>query len=76
MMYKIEDAGMKKFIVAIFLGYKMIDTKTVVTLVQELQVMIYDLLVEVINLFNAYLENSKFIFNTHIFFLVIQQYLE
>ncbi|KAH0654259.1 hypothetical protein KY285_031717 [Solanum tuberosum] len=42
--YKIEDVGMKKFIVAKFLDYKMIDSKTVVTQVQELQVIIYDLL--------------------------------
>ncbi|WMV33700.1 hypothetical protein MTR67_027085 [Solanum verrucosum] len=36
--YKTEDARMKKFIVAKFLDYKMIDSKTVVTQVQELQV--------------------------------------
>ena len=41
--YKTEDAGMKKFIVAKFLDYKMIDSKTVVTQVQELQVIIHDL---------------------------------
>ena len=46
--YKTEDAGMKKFIVAKFLGYKMIDSKTVVTQVQELQVIIHDLLAEVL----------------------------
>ena len=34
--YKTEDAGMKKFIVAKFLDYNMIDSKTVVTQVQEL----------------------------------------
>ncbi|TMX03339.1 hypothetical protein EJD97_016939 [Solanum chilense] len=44
--YKIEDAGMKKFIVAKFLDYKMIDSKTIVTQVQELQVTIHDLLAE------------------------------
>ena len=32
--YKTEDAGMKKFIVAKFLDYKMIDSKTVVTQIQ------------------------------------------
>ncbi|TMX02452.1 hypothetical protein EJD97_021539, partial [Solanum chilense] len=40
--YKTEDAGMKKIIVAKFLDYKMIDSKTVVTQVQELQVIIHD----------------------------------
>ena len=44
--YKTEDAGMKKFIVAKFLDFKMIDNKTVVTHVQELQVIIHDLLAE------------------------------
>ena len=37
---------MKKFIVTKFLDYKMIDNKTVVTQVQELQVIIHDLLAE------------------------------
>ncbi|XP_049349458.1 uncharacterized protein LOC125814031 [Solanum verrucosum] len=44
--YKTEDAGMKKFILAKFLDYKMIDSKTVVTQVQELQVIIHGLLTE------------------------------
>ena len=58
--YKTEDAGMKKFIVAKFLDYKMIDCKTVVSQVQELQVIIHDLLAEGINLFNAYVRTIKF----------------
>ena len=66
--YKTEDAGMKKFIVAKFLDFKMIDSKTVVTQVQELQVIIHDLLAEGINLFNAYVRNIKFSLNTHITF--------
>ena len=37
---------MKKFIVAKYLDYKMIDSKTVVTQVQELQVIIHDLIAE------------------------------
>ena len=44
--YKTEDSGTMKFIVAKFLDYKMIDSKTVVTQVQELQVIIHDLLDE------------------------------
>ena len=68
--YKTEDAGMKKFIVAKFLDYKMIDSKTVVTQVQELQVIIHDLLAEGINLFNAYVRNIMFCLNTHIIFNV------
>ena len=61
---------MKKFIVAKFLDYKMIDSKIVVTQVQELQVIIHDLLAEVINLFNAYVRKIKFLLNTHIIFNV------
>ena len=49
--YKIEDAKMKKFIVAKFLYYKMIDSKTIVTQVKELQVIIHYLLDQGINLF-------------------------
>ena len=48
----------------------MIDSKTVVTQVQELQVIIHDLLAEGINLFNAYVRNIKFSLNTHITFNV------
>ena len=68
--YKTEDVGMKKFIVTKFLDYKMIDNKTVVTQVQELQVIIHDLLAEGINLFNVYVEYIKSILNTHIIFNV------
>nr|XP_009761940.1 PREDICTED: uncharacterized protein LOC104214045 [Nicotiana sylvestris] len=41
--YKIEDACLKKFVVAKFLDYKMIDSKTVGTQVQELQLIFHDL---------------------------------
>ncbi|KAL8149960.1 hypothetical protein AgCh_006827 [Apium graveolens] len=41
--YKIEDAGTKKWIVGRFLDYKMADSKTLVSQVQELQVIIHDI---------------------------------
>ncbi|XP_070049711.1 uncharacterized protein [Nicotiana tomentosiformis] len=44
--YKIEDAGLKKFVATKFLDYKIVDNKHVITQVQELQVIIHDLLVE------------------------------
>ncbi|PHU25293.1 hypothetical protein BC332_03625 [Capsicum chinense] len=44
--YKTVDTGIKKFLVARFLNFKMIDSKSVVSQVQELQVIIHDLLVE------------------------------
>ncbi|KAH0655699.1 hypothetical protein KY285_030581 [Solanum tuberosum] len=44
--YKTENARLKKFIVAKFLDFKMVDNKSVVTQVQELQVIISDLLAE------------------------------
>ena len=34
--YKTEDAGLKKFVVGRFLEYKMVDSKTVISQVQEL----------------------------------------
>ncbi|KAM3250741.1 hypothetical protein P3S67_023163 [Capsicum chacoense] len=44
--YKTEDAGTKKFFVARFLEFKMIDYKSIVSQVQKLQVIIHDLLTE------------------------------
>ena len=44
--YRAKDAGLKKFVAAKFLDYKMVDTKAVVTQIQELQVIIHDLLNE------------------------------
>ena len=36
--YKTEDAGAKKFVVGRFLDFKMVDSKTVISQVQEIQV--------------------------------------
>ena len=44
--YKTEDVCLKKFVVAKFLDYKMMDGKTVGTQVQELQLIFHDLIVE------------------------------
>lgn len=44
--YKTEDACLKKFVVAKFLDYKMIDIKTVGTQVQEVQLIFHDLIIE------------------------------
>ena len=41
--YKIEDAGTKKFVVGRFLDYKMVDSKTVVSQVQEIQVILHEI---------------------------------
>ena len=40
--YKTEDASAKKWIVGRFLDYKMVDSKTVVSQVQKLQMIIHD----------------------------------
>ncbi|GJR76169.1 retrovirus-related pol polyprotein from transposon TNT 1-94 [Tanacetum coccineum] len=48
--YKIEDDGTKKFVVARFLDYKMVDPKNVISQVQDLQVLIYDIHAEGITL--------------------------
>ncbi|GJW64041.1 pol polyprotein [Tanacetum coccineum] len=44
--YKTEDAGTKKFVVARFLDYKMVDSKSVVSQVQDLQVLLHDIQAE------------------------------
>ncbi|XP_076910042.1 uncharacterized protein LOC143567527 [Bidens hawaiensis] len=41
--YKTEDAGTKKFVVAKFLDFKTIDSKTVMSQVQHLQVVLHDI---------------------------------
>ena len=41
--YKTKDAGMKKFIVGRFLDYKMVDYKTIISQVQDLEVMLYEI---------------------------------
>ena len=41
--YKTENAGLKKFIVGKFLDFKMVDSKTVLSQVQELQVVMHDI---------------------------------
>ncbi|GJT14034.1 retrovirus-related pol polyprotein from transposon TNT 1-94 [Tanacetum coccineum] len=41
--YKTEDAGTKKFVVARFLDYKMGDSKTMITQVQDLQDLLHDI---------------------------------
>ena len=40
--YKIEDVGTKKFIVGRFLEYKMADIKTVISQVQEFQLILHE----------------------------------
>ncbi|PHT50518.1 Auxin-induced protein [Capsicum baccatum] len=56
--YKTEDAGIKKFLVARFLDFKMIDSKSVVSQVQELQVIIHDLLAEGLIVNGAFQDNK------------------
>nr|GEV65823.1 hypothetical protein [Tanacetum cinerariifolium] len=41
--FKTEDAGTKKFVVAHFVDYKKVDTKNVITQVQDLQVLLHDI---------------------------------
>ena len=44
--YKTEDVGAKKLFMGHFLNYKMVDSKTVVNQVQELQVILHEIHVE------------------------------
>ena len=41
--YKTEDAKMKKFVVGRFLDYKMVDSKTIISQVQDLQVILHEI---------------------------------
>ena len=44
--YKSEDAGSKKFVVGRFMDYKMVDSKPIMSQVQELQLIIHDIWAE------------------------------
>ena len=44
--YKTEDAGAKKFVVGRFLDFKMVDSKTVISQVQEIQVILHEIQAE------------------------------
>ena len=52
--YKTEDAGAKKFVIGQFLDYKMVDSKTVVSQVQELQVILHEIHAEGMMLSETY----------------------
>ena len=52
--YKTEDAGLKKFVVGKFLDYKMLDSKTVINQVQDLQVILHDMHVEGMSLSESF----------------------
>ncbi|XP_070050718.1 uncharacterized protein [Nicotiana tomentosiformis] len=58
--YKTEDAGLKKFLAAKFLDFKMVDGKSVITQVQELQVIVHDLLAEGINRVNIFIQDIDY----------------
>lgn len=68
--YKTEDAGTKKFFVAKFLDFKIIDSKTVIFQVQELQVIIHDLMTKCMDIMNSLLEHIKVVLDNHITFVV------
>ena len=52
--YKTEDAELKKFVVGKFLDYKMLDTKTVISQVQDLQVILHDIHAEGMSLSESF----------------------
>ena len=52
--YKTEDAGLKKFVVGKFLDYKMLDSKIVISQVQDLQVILHDIHVEGMSLSESF----------------------
>ena len=52
--YKSEDAGLKKFVVGKFLDYKMLDSKTMISQVQDLQVIFHDIHAEGMSLSESF----------------------
>lgn len=52
--YRVEDAGLKKFIVGRFLDYKMVDSKSVMSQVQELQLILHEIHAEGMSLSESF----------------------
>ena len=52
--YKIEDTGIKKFVVDRFLEFLMVDSKTVISQVQELQVILHEIHAEGMSLSESF----------------------
>ena len=52
--YNTEDAGLKKFVVGKFLDYKKLDSKTVISQVQDLQVILHDIHAEGMSLSESF----------------------
>ncbi|GKA23909.1 hypothetical protein Tco_0709942, partial [Tanacetum coccineum] len=52
--YKTKDVGTKRLMVACFLDYKMVDSKNVITQVQDLQVLLHDIHAEVMTVSEAF----------------------
>ena len=52
--YKTEDARLKKFVVGKFLDYKMLDSKTVIIQVQDLQLILHDIHAEGMSLSESF----------------------
>ena len=52
--YKTKDAGLKKFVVGKFLDYKMFDSKTLISQVQDLQVILHDIHAEGMSLSESF----------------------
>lgn len=68
--YKTEDTGTKKFFVARFIEFKMIDSKSVLSQVQELKVIIHDLLTESMSFMNSFVECIKNVLNVYMNLIV------
>ena len=60
--YKTEDARFKKFVVGKFLYYKMLDSKTVISQVQDLQVILHDIHAEGMTLSESFYYNKLTIY--------------
>src|SRR4051812_3374143 len=52
--YKSDDAGAKKFVVGRFLDYKMVDSKTVISQVQEFQLILHEIQAEKMELSESF----------------------
>ncbi|XP_070024877.1 uncharacterized protein [Nicotiana sylvestris] len=61
--YKTEDVGLKKFVAAKFLDFKMINGKSIIAQVQELQVIVHDLLAGGMKRVNIFIQDINYCTN-------------
>lgn len=73
--YKTEDANSKKFVIGRFLNFKMVDSKTMISQVQELQMILHGIYAERMSLSESF-QVSTIIEKLHLGWKDFKNYLK